>query len=327
MERINYSVIIRTTGKAGEKYQILLAAIERLIPKPKEIIVVLPENYSLPPERLGWETFYYAPKGMVSQRLFGIQKCQTQYALICDDDLTFESDFIEKLYKPLQQGLGAISIGPLYSLLPAKGVNALACTIMATSVPTFFHKQDRYISVLRSSGYSYNRRLTSTRYYETQSAPWACFFADIEKLKSIKLEDEVWLDANGYAALDDQTMFYKAWLKGIKTIVVPNALYEHLDAKTSTQKCKPLVLYTFQYNRLVFWHRFIYQQKPIKTLSVICYTYRMLCECFYNLIKLIRGQINLNDCRIMLQGWHDGVVYIHSEEYAALPKIVVEDET
>lgn len=325
MERINYSVIIRTTGKAGEKYQKLLGSIDRLIPKPEEIIVVLPENYPLPSERLGWETFYFAPKGMVSQRLLGIQKCHTQYAFICDDDLTFCEDFVAKLYKPLQLGLGAISVGPLYSLLPPKGANALACTVMASSVPTIFHKRDRYISVLRSSGYSYNRQLAPDTYYETQSAPWACFFADTEKLKYIKLEDEVWLDANGYAALDDQTMFFKAWLKGIKTIVVPDAHYEHLDAKTSTQKCNSSVLYTSQYNRLVFWHRFIYRQKTIKALSIICYAYRTMCEAIYSLLNLVRRRLSLDDCRIMLQGWRNGLAYIHSAEYAALPEITEEE--
>ena len=43
MEMIDYSVIIRTTGNAHMKYRKLLDSISRLVPKPKEVIVVLPE--------------------------------------------------------------------------------------------------------------------------------------------------------------------------------------------------------------------------------------------------------------------------------------------
>ena len=71
---IDYSVIIRTTGKANEKYQELLNSIRELIPAPKEVIVVLPEGFDIPNERLGYETYYFSPKGMVVQRLTGIKK-------------------------------------------------------------------------------------------------------------------------------------------------------------------------------------------------------------------------------------------------------------
>ena len=62
MEIIDYSVVIRTTGNAHEKYQNLLNSVSNLIPPPKEIIVVLPEGYDLPEEKLGWETYYFSPK-------------------------------------------------------------------------------------------------------------------------------------------------------------------------------------------------------------------------------------------------------------------------
>lgn len=115
METIDYSVLIRTTGNAHEKYQRLLDSINTLQPAPKEVIVVLPVGYELPDERLGYESFFFAPKGMVSQRLAGVEKCSTAYALVCDDDVCFGPDFVENLYRPLRDGLGAISAGPLYS--------------------------------------------------------------------------------------------------------------------------------------------------------------------------------------------------------------------
>lgn len=318
---IDYSVVIRTIGKAGEKYQKLLDSIAGLVPRPKAVIVVLPEGYDLPEERLGWESFCFSQKGMVPQRVTGIENCQTRYALVCDDDVSFASDFVEKLYEPVRQGLGAFSVGPLYSFLPPKGANALLCTVMAAASPTFFHRRDRYVSVLRSSGYSYNRHLAPGRYYETQSAAGTCFFADVSKWKEIEFEKEIWLDANGYAALEDQTMFYKAWLQGKKTMVVSDAVYEHMDAKTSTRNNKPAVRYSMQYNRLVFWHRFIYSQQKIRALSVLCYIYRLLWELAYTLVNLARKRSTVDDWKVMAAGWRDGWTYIHSEEYASLSRV------
>ena len=93
---IDYSVIIRTTGQAGEKYTKLLESIKKLKPQPREIIVVLPEKANLPENQLGYEKFFYSPKGMVIQRMCGIAKCKTRYGLICDDDVVFEKKFVQK---------------------------------------------------------------------------------------------------------------------------------------------------------------------------------------------------------------------------------------
>ena len=98
--QINYSVVIRTIGKAGDKYKALLNSIEKLNPSPIEIIVVIPEGYSLPKERIGnglKEKFIFSKKGMVEQRLRGIGEAKGEYLLICDDDISFDSDFVCKL--------------------------------------------------------------------------------------------------------------------------------------------------------------------------------------------------------------------------------------
>ena len=50
MAELEFSVIIRTTGNAHEKYQKLLNSIVALEPQPKEVVVVLPDGYDLPEE-------------------------------------------------------------------------------------------------------------------------------------------------------------------------------------------------------------------------------------------------------------------------------------
>ena len=322
---LEYSVIIRTIGKAGEKYQNLLDSISRLEPQPKEVIVVLPEGYEKPKEQLGWETFYYSPKGMVAQRMCGIYKCKTPYALICDDDVSFDSDFVQKLYEPVELHLGGISIAPLYSFLPQKGVRAFVDAITGAALPTIFHR-DRYTSVLRTSGYSYNRSLNNKKkYYETQSAAWTLFFADVNKLRKIDFDvEQVWLDKGGYSAMDDQTMFYKAWLRGIKTIVVSDAYYEHQDAKTSTKNNKSAVLRCLIVNRIIFWHRFIWcaeKSRFFKLWSRICFGYRMMWIRIWSIGDVLRGRCSKEDLKIVLDACVEGWKYVKSQEYKNLESV------
>ena len=160
---IDYSVVIRTTGKAGEKYRQLLDSIAKLIPQPKEIIVVLPDDYDLPKEQLGYETFYFCEKGMVIQRLVGINNCKTQYALICDDDISFESDFVQKLHKPLKDGLCGLSAGPLTEFFPEKGLPTIMSVLTGASGPSVLHK-NRYNTIWRTTGYSFNRNIKWARF-------------------------------------------------------------------------------------------------------------------------------------------------------------------
>ena len=323
MEKIQYSVIIRTIGKAGEKYQNLLDSIARLEPQPEEVIVVLPDGYAEPEEKLGWETFYYSPKGMVAQRTYGIAKCKTPYALICDDDICFEADFVQKLHEPIAKGLCGLSSGPLYSFLPVKGPKAFVSAICGAAAPTVFHK-DRYVSVLRTAGYSYNRHLQpeKRRFYESQSLAGTGFYADVSALRSIGFEEETWIDASGYSAYEDQTMFYKAWLNDVRTMVVSDAYYVHQDAKTSTRNNKPIVLRCLAMNRIIFWHRFIYSMEktaPGRAWAKLCFGYRLLMGRIFTYIKYFRKRYSKEDVQTVLQAYRDGWQYIKSEAYSKLP--------
>ncbi len=325
MEIIDYSVVIRTTGNAHEKYQNLLNSVSNLIPPPKEIIVVLPEGYDLPEEKLGWETYYFSPKGMIIQRTTGINKCLTKYALVCDDDVEFDVDFVQKLYNPIKKGICKLSIGPLYSFLPKRGINSFLSLIMANASPTLFHK-DRYISVLRSSGYSYNRNLKMkyAKYYETQSGPWTCFFGEVEALKRINIDEEIWLDKHGYSAMDDQTMFYKGCLRGIKTMTVPNAEYIHLDAGTSKKNNRLPVMFSTGFNRVVFWHRFIYcKQRNVfqKGWARLCVHYYLMWLFIFDIYDLLRKGITWNEFLVKRNGYKSGWKYTKSDEYKKLPPV------
>lgn len=321
---IDYSVIIRTTGKAGTKYQRLLQSIAGLDPQPKEVIVVLPEGYALPEDQLGWETFYHCPKGMVIQRLYGIAQCKTPYALICDDDIAFAPDFVQKLHTPVKAGAYGLSAGPLTEFFPGKGLPTIMSALTGASCPTCFHK-DRYNTVLRTTGYSFNRNLQPGKLYETQSAPWTCFYADMEKLRSIHFEDELWLDLNGYSAHDDTAMFYKAWLRGVKSVIVTDAPYQHLDAKTSTRGNMEKALYATGFNNVVFWHRFLSGRNPVECVwSRICIRYRLFTQKLYHQLNRLRGRMSDGEITAFDNGVTAGWSWINTSTYQNLPSVLEE---
>lgn len=319
MDDIDYSVVIRTTGQANEKYIALLDSIQLLNPLPKEIIVVLPKGSSEPSYQLGWETFYFSQKGMVSQRMYGIAMCKTKYALVSDDDISFDSDFVTKLYEPIAEGLCKFSAGPLYSFLPRKGINSLICTVFGSAAPTIFHKEN-YCTILNTTGYSYNRNLNDhVKYYFAESLPWTCFFAETASLKKIDMESEDWLDKHGYASFDDTTMFYKAHLMGLNSIVVSDAIYNHLDARTSTKGNSANVIFSTGFNRFVFWHRFIYKGQNNcvgKLWSKICFSYNT----FWNIVMQYISDKSFG-VSTFIKGHKSAKKYINSDEYMSLPSV------
>lgn len=327
---MKYSVIIRTTGKAGEKYRSLLQSIENSSIKPTEVIVVLPEGYDKPKEQLGYEKFYYCKKGMVNQRLYGISQCNTEYAFVTDDDISFEPEFIDKLSAPVVSGDYTISIGPLIEFLPKKGKEAFVYIITAHALPTLFHK-NRYNTVLKTTGYSYNRNLEfgRGRLYETQSAPGACFFVNVMEFNSIHFEDELWLDSNGYAAYDDEAMYYKAWINGLKTVLVADAHFNHLDGKTSQQKNNNSIGdYCYAFNKWVFWRRFIYERStPLgKIWCRICFGYHLFAESFIGILLSTIKKSGKQSIVAKRKGKNDAKQWIKSEEYRKLPLVIIENE-
>lgn len=324
MTNIDYSVIIRTIGKAGKKYQKLLDSIENSNAKPKEIIVVLPEGYSLPKEKTGYERFVFCKKGMVTQRLVGIENCHTKYALIIDDDIEFDESFVCKVAKPVLDERSGISAGPLLSFFPAKGMISFVSIICGLAVPTFFHK-NRYNTVLKTTGYSYNRNIEigKDRIYETQSAAWTCFFADIDRLKGIHFEDEIWLEKNGYSTHDDTAMFYKAWINGLNPVIVADAEYNHLDAGTSRKKNEIERAYSTSFNTYVFWRRFIYEQASFlgKIWSKVCIAHLFFIQTVISLIKCIMNKENKKLFSSSLKGKKAAKKWIKTDDYLRLPTI------
>ena len=94
----SYSVTIRTLGKAGDKYAATLESIRKQSLQPEEVVIVIPDGYDLPKDRLGFERFVRCKKGMVNQRVVGINEMSSDFTLALDDDVEFNADFVKSLF-------------------------------------------------------------------------------------------------------------------------------------------------------------------------------------------------------------------------------------
>ena len=322
-----YSIAIRTIGKAGEKYRKLLKSIDACQNRPQKVVVVLPEGYAPPEDRLGYEEFVYCPKSMIGQRLEALKHIDSEYTLFLDDDIAFPPDFVDKLLKPLVEGKFDCATGPLFSFFPASTAGKIAGTLTGSVSVSVFHR-DMYVKILRTGGWSYHTFSTDEkRYYPTESFAWTCFMIRTQCFRDIDMEDEIpWLEKFGYAMGDDRVMAYKLVKRGYKACIVSNALYDHNDAKTSTSaeemvNTKPSFCMGFFH--VAFWKRFILDLEInciSKIFDVICFGYWLASMFAYHCLKSIRKH-NRSRSKAFFRGVYEGIRFMNSQEFRGLPAV------
>lgn len=253
---IDYSIYIRTLGKGGEKYQLLLKSIDSLTIKPKGVYVVLPFGYAKPKEQLGYEHFVYCEKGMLKQRIYAIDNASTEWVLLLDDDVEFESELISKYEEVIRHVHAEIVCSPLDSEIKLSLKNLFLSLLGQQTI--CFHDRNEYVKINRCGGYSILKSLHSDRIYLSQSGHGSHCFAKVSALKDIHFEDELWLEEYGYALPEDQVFYYKAFLRGHKIAVCSDSYVRHLDAKSTGKKeRKNSLMLAKSRNFIIFWKEFI----------------------------------------------------------------------
>jgi len=328
-KHISYSVVIRTLGNSGEKYQRLLKSIKDQTIQPEEIIVVLPEGYSLD-YIIGIEKVIHSKKGMVIQRAEGIRQAKSEYILVVDDDIEFKSDFISKLYDYLVKNL-------LDCVLPMEGIPSdndesinlrypLLIRIRGMITGQLFqvNRRSKFLDVITvTAGHKvYLKSSNLDECYYCQTGSFQCFFIKTAMAQSANFEKEVWLQEGvitQYAALDDPTFFYKLYLAGMKMAYALRVRYSHLDAAVghmseSLLQSKINRYYSGSRNRTIFWYKFLWQESHSCTRRLhvaIGGIYGFVNTTFYNII------ININPkywkaIKAMFQGYADAIKVIRS---------------
>lgn len=316
---MEYTAVIRTLGTAGEKYQILLDSLNRQAVQPSKILVYIAEGYEIPKETIGKEQYIYVKKGMVAQRALHYDEVDTEFILFLDDDVYLPKTAVEQLYRYLV-GNGADVISP--DVFPNTERSFLGKCLMILSGRMLARKDDGKwgYKVMRNSGYSYNNHPKLGVYWsQTNAGP--CFFCRKTDFLKIHFEDELWLDKMKYPMGEDQVMFYKMYLSGLKQLTWFHSGIKHLDAGStmmSEEKEKRLIYSDLRF-KTIFWYRFIYQ--PDKNIlsrlwSTICLGYALGFTLLISLLKLNSTILSLKYHAIK-----EAIGFIRSEDYKNLPLI------
>lgn len=317
---MKYTAVIRTLGTAGEKYQRLLDSLCAQTLKPEAIIAYIAEGYPVPKETCGLERYVHVKKGMVAQRALQYKEVESEYILFLDDDLSFPEDCVEKMFNLLAKEKADVISPDIYSHANHSFCSEILPFLSGRMVA---RRGDNYwgYKVMRNSGFSYNASPVKETYW-AQTNAGACFLCRKTVFLSLHFEDELWMDKLKYAWGDDQVMYYKMYLLGLKQLTWYKHEFEHLDAggtSTANAEKERKLDYSIFWFKIAFWHRFIYL--PEKSLisrwwSVACIGYVLAFALAIALLKL-----NVSLFRLRCRAMKDSVRFLQSKEYKELPLI------
>ena len=289
---MEYTVAIRTLGKAGEKYQKTLDSICAQTVQPKRILVYIAEGYSIPKETCGREEYIYVKKGMVAQRALPYDEVDTEYILFLDDDVYLPKNGVELLYNAIQEhGADVVSPNTFENHKMGKGTK-LRNLLLYKAIP--FKSEKWAYKVLKSGGFKYNSNPKNDFYWSNTNAG-PCFLCKKEDFIKIRFdEDQKWLDATPYALPEDQVMYYKMHLKGLKIATLFNCGFVHLDAGTSVAQSPERsmkILYSEVHNQILFCRKYIWNEKPLlrRTLLKLPLNYTLFIRILFSFIHVLKG--------------------------------------
>lgn len=324
MEKFEYSVAIRTVGKAGDKYLEELRSLHNQTIRPKHIYVHLAHGFDRPTEQVGIEEYIDTPKGLVHQRA-AANMVHEEYILIIDDDVFFPEDAVEKMHEALER-YNADGIAP--DTFPSQNlsINSKVAAYLINTVSP--RKNDGWaIKIKRSGAFSYNNHPEHGAIYPTESAPGTAVFMKTFVWKAVHYEQEVWIDRFPAGTFgEDQLMYQKIVENGFKLLMWYDSGVKHLDANTNkaSQKTYDKIYYRAMAQYLT-WYRCCYDlprnTKKDKIICNLAYGYRLSLSC---LIRIVYSVFRVSPRFLIahIRGNVGARKFVKSDEYAKIPRFV-----
>ena len=309
---MDYTVVIRTLGTAGDYYQRTLNSLLEQTIRPQTIIIYIAEGYPIPQETIGIERYVYVKKGMVAQRALPYNEVNTEYMLFLDDDVYLPPAGVETLYNEMIEHNAQVISPCTFSNHKVSWKSKIVQSLMGKEVIRLFGNKWAY-KVLRTGGFSYNNNPVKPVYESTTNAG-PCFFCKKSDFLKIHLEEDLWLDEAPYALPEDQVMFYKMHLCGLKILTSFDSGIVHLDAGSTMQASDEKVLkviYSEFRNKTIFWYKYLYSQEKnlwMKGWCCICFGYMLAIQHVRSLMKLMKGK--KAEVEAFRKGVKDGKDYI-----------------
>lgn len=319
-----YSVAIRTLGLNKALLKKELESINNQSLAPSKIIIYIAEGYSIPDFRVTHEEYVYVKKGMVSQRALEYKEIDTDYILLLDDDVYLEPKCVEILLSQFQRfNIDCIACDVFRHREMSLSEKVMGF-ILNSSYPS--KNQKGGFIIHRGGNYSYNVDPTKD-FLPSQSGSGPISLWKTDALRRIDFRDEKWIDDLGYPFGEDQLMFYKAYVNGLKPGVYFPPVSVHMDAQTSGGGKAGKRAFNQACATYLIWHRTIYQLQSTRfkrTLAVMAITERLLRQCVLSLLRVIKTG-SFIDFRQYVKGIKEGMRMARTERFRTLPSFLVDE--
>lgn len=315
-QQINYSVAIRTLGKAGVAYETLIHCLKRQTIVPQKIVVYLAEGYAAP-AKVDDEVIVYCKKGMAHQRALTYDEIDTELVLLCDDDVYFAEDSVEKMLTALAAENADCVSANVFPNHDMRFRQKVLKGIFYGELPSF---SKRFAFCIRkSSNYSYCNNPRDVM--ESQSCAGPCMLIKKTVNNSLGYQDELWLDQFPYTSGQDQIFAYKLYRYGYKLCVHYSAGVIHLDCKTGHVKDEVLADFNKRKIKYLEWYRSIYEpagkmQKIFVSISYYLYWTWLFGLSLINVLPGRRRYKISNSVRALSEARK----HVKSPEFAGIPK-------
>jgi GT2 family glycosyltransferase len=249
---------------------------------------------------------------MVAQRALSYEEVRSEFCLFLDDDVYLPPDAVEKMYCELVQNNAQVISPCTFENHKQGALTKIKSSLLGKEVCRLWGKKWAF-KVLKTAGFSYNNNPVKPVYESTTNAG-PCFFCKKEDFLKIRYEEELWLDETPYALPDDQVMFYKMHLCGLKILTSFDSGIVHLDAGSTMQASDEKVLkviYSEFRNKTIFWYKYLYSQEKnlwMKGWCCICFGYMIAIQHVRSLVKLMKGK--KTEVEAFRKGVKDGKDYI-----------------
>ncbi len=314
----DYTAVIRTLGKAGEKFESEIHSLRAQTVQPHQILAYIPDGYEIPvfpgSDVVRW---IRSPKGMVTQRSLPFDEVKTEYILFLDDDVFLPPTGAEMLLQTIVKE-NADAVVP--NTFP-NNKGSLKWKLRNMGQGTFPSLSKKWAFRVRHSTY-YNYCNHPDPVMPTQSGAGPCALVRFSAYKAIRFEEERWIELCGYPLGEDLLFFNKLHQCGYKVLAQFNTGIQHLDAGAVHTAEREKQFRLAEAVRYILWHRISFSTAD----SAMSRLYRTAC--YYStqgamlLLDLVRLAVTGNPYKIRnrLPGMRQGEKFTATPEYRNLPK-------
>ena len=315
-QQINYSVAIRTLGKAGVAYETLIHCLKRQTIAPQKIVVYLAEGYAAP-AKVSDEVIVYCKKGMAHQRALPYDEIETELVLLCDDDVYFAEDSVEKMLTALIAEDADCVSANVFPNHDMRFRQKVLKGIFYGELPAFSKRFA--FRIRKNSNYSYCNNPRDVM--ESQSCAGPCMLIRKSVNNSLDYQDELWLDQFPYTSGQDQIFAYKLYRYGYKLCIHYSAGVIHLDCKTGHVKDEVLADFNKRKIKYLEWYRSIYEPagKVRKVLATMSYYLYWTWLFGMSLINVLPGRRRYKISN-SIKALSEARQHVKSPDFAKIPK-------